>query len=103
METFGEMKWKRYINLLLWEGHDKAPEGPSSETPGADSQNRTNISWAKSVGVKVYKMNKTAPGLLLLSEQLQNGWLFFPLIGQKNIFVANQCRASPASLSCLFT
>lgn len=47
METFGEMKWKRYINLLLWEGHDKAPEGPSSETPGADSQDRTNISFGK--------------------------------------------------------
>ena len=48
---------------------------------------------------KVYIKSGRAPGHLLSSNQFQKRLSSFPLIGQKNIFLANQ-RGGPAGLLC---
>lgn len=74
---------------------------PMLGDPGADSRGGTKILRGKSERVKVYKTSDKTSGLLLLSDRFQSGWLFLRLIGQKNIVLANQRRASSAPLSCL--
>ena len=50
--------------------------------------------------IRNLQVGEKVPGLLLLSDQLQNGWPFLSLIGHQNILVANQQRASSSSLLC---
>ena len=56
------------------------------------------ISWAK-----VYNKSGRAPGHLLLPNEFQKRLKSRLLIGQKNIFLANQRRGTAGRLSCLLT
>ena len=58
--------------------------------PGADSQHGTKILQAKSARVKVYKTSDKALWAFTLIGPVPEGRPFLPLIGQKNIFLANQ-------------
>ena len=65
--------------------------------PGAASRD-DGISWAK-----VYNKSGRAPGHLLLPNEFQKRLKARLLIGQKNIFLANQRRGTAGRLSCLLT
>ena len=70
---------------------------PSSETQG-QLVGTTGFSWAK-----VYNKSGRAPGHLLLPNEFQKRLKSRLLIGQKNIFLANQRRGTAGRLSCLLT
>ena len=70
---------------------------PSSETQG-QLVGTTGFSWAK-----VYNKSGRAPGHLLLPIQFQKRLNSLLLIGQNNIFLANQRRGTAGRLSCLLT
>ena len=72
-------------------------EGTSSETQG-QLVGTTGFSWAK-----VYNKSGRAPGHLLLPNEFQKRLKSRLLIGQKNIFLANQRRGTAGRLSCLLT
>ena len=69
----------------------------SSETQG-QLVGTTGFSWAK-----VYNKSGSAPGHLLLPNELQKRLKSRLLIGQKNFFLANQRRGTAGRLSCLLT
>ena len=69
----------------------------SSETQG-QLVGTTGFSWAK-----VYNKSGRAPGHLLLPSEFQKRLKSRLLIGQKNIFLANQRRGTAGRLSCLLT
>jgi len=69
----------------------------SSETQG-QLVGTTGFSWAK-----VYNKSGRAPGHLLLLNEFQKRLKSRLLIGQKNIFLANQRRGTAERLSCLLT
>ena len=70
---------------------------PSSETQG-HLVKTTGFSWAK-----VYNKSGRAPGHLLLPNEFQKRLKSHLLIGQKNIFLANQRGGTAGRLSCLLT
>ena len=69
----------------------------SSETQG-QLVGTTGFSWAKD-----YNKSGRAPGHLLLPNEFQKRLKSRLLIGQKNIFLANQRRGTARRLSCLLT
>ena len=80
----------------VWRIH-KIEFRSSSETQG-QLVGATGFSWAK-----VYNKSGRAPGHLLLPNEFQKRLKSRLLIGQKNIFLANQRRGTAGRLSCLLT
>ena len=76
---------------------ESSREISSSETQG-QLVGTTGFSWAK-----VYNKSGRAPGHLLLPNEFQKRLKSRLLIGQKNIFLANQRRGTAGRLSCLLT
>ena len=46
------------------------------------------IRWGEE-GVRASDLGPSENQAILLLDQFQNGWLFLPLVGHKNIFVAS--------------
>ena len=81
--------------LIILMNNGISPLLPSSETQG-QLVGTTRFSWAK-----VYNKSGRAPGHLLLLNKFQKRLKSRLLIGQKNIFLANQRRGTAGRLSCL--